>query len=96
MHTTYQYGDAAKFAYGKRQRLREHGLWLADPDSYYTQGKFIMVSDMGSSYPREEFPQNKASFTWKGILNGIDDLMKVVLNCRTEESPTICICERTS
>ena len=30
VHTTYQYGDAAEFAYGKRARLQQAGLWRAD------------------------------------------------------------------
>jgi|TARA_B110000977_G_scaffold13347_1_gene16889 hypothetical protein len=31
VHTTYQFSQLA----GKRQRLREHGLWLLDDDAYY-------------------------------------------------------------
>ena len=35
MHTTFQFGDTAEFTWGKRNRLREHKLWLVDDDSYY-------------------------------------------------------------
>jgi hypothetical protein len=31
VHTTYQFSQAR----GKRQRLREHGLWTLDDDAYY-------------------------------------------------------------
>ena len=30
VHTTYQYGDATTYAYGKRERLRDAHLWLLD------------------------------------------------------------------
>ena len=33
VHTTYQYGDSTTYAYGKRERLRDAGLWLVDPAS---------------------------------------------------------------
>jgi len=32
---TYQFAEGHSFAFGKRQRLREHGLWLVDTDEYY-------------------------------------------------------------
>jgi hypothetical protein len=35
VHLTFQFGDAPTYAYGKRQRAREAGLWFADPPSYY-------------------------------------------------------------
>ena len=47
VHTTYQYGDSSAYAYGKRERLRQHGLWYVDPKSYWT-GKFLTVSTKGS------------------------------------------------
>ena len=31
VHTTYQYGDAAAFAYGKFTRLLQSGLWTGQP-----------------------------------------------------------------
>eukprot|EP00962_Isochrysis_galbana_P004554 scaffold1242_cov123-Isochrysis_galbana.AAC.7 len=41
VHTTYQYGDASSYAYGKRERLREAHLWLVDPPEYYAEGAFL-------------------------------------------------------
>ena len=36
VHMTYQFAEGSKFAYGKRQRLREAGLWLVDDDAYFS------------------------------------------------------------
>ena len=35
MHTTFQFGDTAEFAWGKRSRLRERLLWEVDDADYY-------------------------------------------------------------
>ena len=35
VHMTYQFAEGSKFAHGKRQRLRQAGLWLVDDDSYF-------------------------------------------------------------
>jgi len=43
VHCTYQYGDDTGYAYGKRQRLRDAGLWLVDPPSYYEEGRYLQV-----------------------------------------------------
>ena len=49
VHTTYQYGDSARYAYGKRQRLRQHGLWYADDDTdYWKPKKYLTISTKGS------------------------------------------------
>ena len=37
VHTTFQFGDTAEFAWGKRSRLRERLLWLVDPPEYYAK-----------------------------------------------------------
>ncbi len=42
VHTTYQYGDATTYAYGKRERLRDEHLWLIDPPSRY-DGNFLVL-----------------------------------------------------
>eukprot|EP01065_Artemidia_motanka_P036822 TRINITY_DN4485_c0_g1_i2.p1 TRINITY_DN4485_c0_g1~~TRINITY_DN4485_c0_g1_i2.p1 ORF type:complete len:689 (+),score=169.44 TRINITY_DN4485_c0_g1_i2:61-2127(+) len=47
VHMTYQYGDAGEYAYGKRERMRQHGLWLVDSDAYYG-GRFLSVADDGA------------------------------------------------
>ena len=52
VHMTYQFAEGAKFAYGKRQRLRQAGLWLIDDDSYFN-GKYIKLSDAAANLPVE-------------------------------------------
>ena len=37
VHTTFQFGDTAEFAWGKRSRLREKLMWHVDSDSYYAR-----------------------------------------------------------
>eukprot|EP00966_Prymnesium_polylepis_P190893 4424302-Prymnesium_polylepis.1 len=37
VHTTFQFGDTAEFAWGKRSRLREKLLWKVDSDDYYSR-----------------------------------------------------------
>ena len=44
VHMTYQFAEGAKFAYGKRQRLRQAGLWLIDEPSYFN-GKYLKLAD---------------------------------------------------
>jgi len=44
VHTTYQYGDASSYAYGKRERLRDAHLWLVDPPEYYAAGRFLQLT----------------------------------------------------
>jgi hypothetical protein len=43
VHMTYQFAEGSKFAHGKRQRLRQAGLWLVDPDSYYN-GRYVTAT----------------------------------------------------
>jgi hypothetical protein len=33
VHATYQFGDATDYPFGKRQRFRDWGLWLADDEA---------------------------------------------------------------
>ncbi|KAL1514707.1 hypothetical protein AB1Y20_003794 [Prymnesium parvum] len=37
VHTTFQFGDTAEAAWGKRSRLREKLLWKVDDDAYYAR-----------------------------------------------------------
>ena len=53
VHMTYQFAEGHSFAYGKRQRLREHGLWLVDPDEYFN-GKYVTASAEHATLPRKE------------------------------------------
>ncbi|OUS46581.1 nucleotide-diphospho-sugar transferase-domain-containing protein [Ostreococcus tauri] len=49
VHMTYQYGDTHDYAYGKRQRLRQHGLWYLDDDGdHWSDGKYLTISTSGS------------------------------------------------
>ena len=48
VHTTYQYGDSHEYAYGKRQRLRQHGLWFVDESAYWESGKYLTISTEGA------------------------------------------------
>ena len=50
VHLTYQYGDHASFAFGKRMRLRQAGLWAMEEVDYYS-GKFVALADEGASFP---------------------------------------------
>ena len=50
VHLTYQYGDHARFAFGKRQRLRQAGLWATEEPEYY-EGKFVALADEGAMFP---------------------------------------------
>jgi len=46
VHTTYQYGDATTYAYGKRERLRDEHLWLLDTPSNHWSGRFLRLTSM--------------------------------------------------
>ena len=48
VHMTYQFAEGSKFAHGKRQRLRQAGLWLVEDEDYYN-GRFITVSEEGAT-----------------------------------------------
>ena len=49
VHMTYQYGDSSKYAYGKRERLRQHGLWYAeDEHGYWKSTKYLTISTKGA------------------------------------------------
>ena len=46
VHTTYQYGDATTYAYGKRERLRDAHLWLLDTHDTHWRGRFLHLTSM--------------------------------------------------
>jgi hypothetical protein len=35
---------------GKRQRLREHGIWLMEEEAYFTQGNFLVITHPEEGY----------------------------------------------
>ena len=57
VHTTFQFGDTAEFAWGKRSRLREKLLWKVDAPHYfafegdYSPGKGASEEGYGGSNP---------------------------------------------
>lgn len=53
-----QYGDAPEKAYGKRQRLRQAGLWLVDPLDYYRC--FLLHSSQTRKAQRHSSPDLRA------------------------------------
>ena len=48
VHTTYQYGDDGQYAWGKRERMRQAGIWTADDREYYEDAhtKYLVVPDV--------------------------------------------------
>ena len=69
VHMTYQYGDTGSYAFGKRERMRQAGLWHADDETWFGSAnkggspgneapeKFLAVADAGATLafpaPRE-------------------------------------------
>ena len=52
VHMTYQYGDTGAYAFGKRERMRQAGLWLADDETWFGgdgNEKFLSVADAGAT-----------------------------------------------
>lgn len=45
VHATHQYGDHESFAYGKRMRFRQFGLWKGEQREY-TEGKYLRITEM--------------------------------------------------
>ena len=43
VHATYQFGDSEEYATGKRQRLREAGLWRVGPSEYFESGFYLRI-----------------------------------------------------
>jgi arabinosyltransferase len=54
VHMTYQFAEGARFAYGKRQRLREAQLWMVDDEHYYNR-QFVMAQPSAANLPVQEF-----------------------------------------
>ncbi|KAK3244850.1 hypothetical protein CYMTET_45555 [Cymbomonas tetramitiformis] len=51
VHLTYQFGDTADYVYGKRQRLRELGMWEMEEADYFSKDDYIYITDVGSLCP---------------------------------------------
>ena len=68
VHLTYQYGDHASFAFGKRQRLRQAGLWAMEEADYYA-GKFLVLADEGASFPPTDVGSGPED--WREVRQGV-------------------------
>ena len=58
VHATYQFGDNFDYAYGKRQRFRDWGLWLADDetDLAMSEGRYLVLVDDEPLAPVKPIP----------------------------------------
>ena len=66
VHTTYQYGDATTYAYGKRERLRDAHLWLLDtPTSHWRGAKFLRLT----SAPAHQLSPSKAELMMPEVID---------------------------
>ena len=61
VHATYQFGDQTDYPFGKRQRFRDWGMWLADEDSeLITASRYLVLEDEEALAPAEK---------WVGMAN---------------------------
>lgn len=80
VHMTYQHGDTFGYAYGKRQRLRENGLFLVDNDAYYASGNFLKISNDGAAYPVKPIPEKVHGREPYAVHNDEDHFRRVSQN----------------
>ena len=56
VHATYQFGDQTDYPFGKRQRFRDWGMWLADDDAEMITGSnYLVLEDDEPIEPRAEW-----------------------------------------
>ena len=56
VHATYQFGDQTDYPFGKRQRFRDWGMWLADDDEeYVTSSRYLVLEDDDTLSPRKDW-----------------------------------------
>jgi arabinosyltransferase len=54
VHATYQFGDQQDYPFGKRQRFRDWGMWLADDDDELVTGsRYLVLEDDAPLEPRK-------------------------------------------
>ncbi|KAK3267673.1 hypothetical protein CYMTET_23785 [Cymbomonas tetramitiformis] len=46
LHATYQFGDTPEYSYGKRERLRQAGIWWVENDQFYAGNYLVINGDM--------------------------------------------------
>jgi hypothetical protein len=95
VHATYQFSHSL----GKRQRMREAGLWTRDPHSYYTQGDFLsfdptpprqLVADISGGLIARHM--RVAAFYRHSVRNAL--ALATVLNRTLIVPPFQCYCDR--
>ncbi len=68
LHTTYVYGQQE----GKKARLRDNGLWLADPPAYFSGPNFVSMDILPPPVTLPDTPQTHCQSiivrpAWRGI-----------------------------
>ena len=58
VHLTYQYGDTGAYAFGKRERMRQDGLWKADSSEYFGGDR---IADAAITGDKEHSKSNNPS-----------------------------------
>ena len=58
VHATYQFGDMPDYPFGKRQRFRDWGMWLADGEELVTSSRYLVLEDDAPLDAREP---------WRGV-----------------------------
>ena len=87
VHMTYQFAEGAKFAHGKRQRLREAGLWLVDDDAYYN-GRYVTVAAAAANAAGEELdPRVHSRRRSSTISGGAPSRQGAALAARRRQGP---------
>ena len=106
VHATYQFGDMPDYPFGKRQRFRDWGMWLADDEEeYITKDRYLVLDDDAPLMAREPWQGIKGDIHVRGRQH-VDHLDRIrqrlahgfalarVLN-RTVVLPTLwCYCDK--
>ena len=74
-----RYGDSSKFAYGKRQRMREARVWWVDPPSYFSEGRYLAVAPEGAALPIDTLPNSVTTAEAAGRFNKEDSHLRETL-----------------
>ena len=79
VHLTYQYGDDPRFAFGKRQRLRQAGLWAREEPAY-SEGRFLVLADDAASFP--PVPVGRSGDDWREVCGLLEQASFVAADAR--------------
>ncbi len=106
VHFTFQFGDDAAFPYGKRQRAREAGLWMADPPDYFTPallvrplGALVTAAErrrLAERFPSEADPRRHVALA-QLQRTGVRDWLALAtaLNATLVLPPLECACDKS-